>query len=553
VTAPDIFLSYNREDQAVAKRFAEGFEAQGLAVWWDVTLRSGEAYDRVTEEALRTAKAVVVLWSPRSVGSRWVRAEASIADENGTLIPAKIEACQLPVMFRLTQTADLSRWQGEMGDPAWAAFLGDVKRKVRAEAAHLSSIKTDDTSQSDARMGPPLVALLPFARRGNEATLDFLAEDLTQEVNRELSRNSFFKVIAAGSLSASHSGTTDYRALRQDHGAVYTVDGKLQRQGQQVRLTAQLVDTANGGVLKTARFVRIQEDIENAMEEFAADISSEMGDYIEQNEIDRALARSVAVSGWERCLRAVGNSRIASVGTNQTALQEARQAVEALPDLGLAHALLAWALAVPGGGFGVQFDEHTRQEILAHSLRAQTLDGNNPVVIGHLITAFAALGDHDTCLRIAERAVALSDNSTFAVGWLAIAYTGVGRFEEAIARSAEYERRSRGAYYSPVVLWNLAVTLYLVGRAADADAALDRSMAIHPNFVQSLKWKAITSASLGRPDVAIATLRRMREVEPSIGLDQHIQQMMFAPAMAPHMTEAVATLRRLWTETGAAP
>jgi hypothetical protein len=42
------------------------------------------------------------------VESRWVRAEASIADEKGTLIPAKIEPCDLPVMFRLTQTARVS-------------------------------------------------------------------------------------------------------------------------------------------------------------------------------------------------------------------------------------------------------------------------------------------------------------------------------------------------------------------------------------------------------------------------------------------------------------
>ena len=58
---PDIFLSYNREDQAVARRFAEAFEGHGFEVWWDATLKSGEAYDEVTETALRTARAVVVL------------------------------------------------------------------------------------------------------------------------------------------------------------------------------------------------------------------------------------------------------------------------------------------------------------------------------------------------------------------------------------------------------------------------------------------------------------------------------------------------------------
>ena len=58
-TPPDIFLSYNREDQAIARRFAEAFEGEGFTVWWDTTLRASEVYDEVTETALRTSKAVV--------------------------------------------------------------------------------------------------------------------------------------------------------------------------------------------------------------------------------------------------------------------------------------------------------------------------------------------------------------------------------------------------------------------------------------------------------------------------------------------------------------
>ena len=88
----DIFLSYNREDAEVARRFADAFKAAGMEVWWDQTLRAGQAYDEVTEAALRGAKAVIVLWSPRSVVSRWVRAEATLADRAKTLLPITIEA-----------------------------------------------------------------------------------------------------------------------------------------------------------------------------------------------------------------------------------------------------------------------------------------------------------------------------------------------------------------------------------------------------------------------------------------------------------------------------
>ena len=111
---PDIFLSYNREDQAKARLFADAFASEGFDVWWDTTLRAGEAYDEVTEKALREAGAVVVLWSKKSVASRWVRAEATIANRQKTLVPAMIEACDRPIMFELTQTAELGHCRSSL-------------------------------------------------------------------------------------------------------------------------------------------------------------------------------------------------------------------------------------------------------------------------------------------------------------------------------------------------------------------------------------------------------------------------------------------------------
>ena len=89
----DIFLSYARTDQATARIFAECFVHEGFSVWWDASLHSGQTFDEVIEQNLRDAKAVVVLWSPRSVASRWVRAEATLADRRNKLAPAIIEPC----------------------------------------------------------------------------------------------------------------------------------------------------------------------------------------------------------------------------------------------------------------------------------------------------------------------------------------------------------------------------------------------------------------------------------------------------------------------------
>jgi len=123
---PDVFISYNREDRDRAREVASALEAEGLSVWWDAALRAGETYDEVTEQNLRTAGAVVVLWSKRSVNSKWVRAEATVGERSSSLVPVLIEECERPIRFELVQTADLQHWRGDRNDPHWRAFMQDV-------------------------------------------------------------------------------------------------------------------------------------------------------------------------------------------------------------------------------------------------------------------------------------------------------------------------------------------------------------------------------------------------------------------------------------------
>jgi Tol biopolymer transport system component len=132
---PDVFLSYSREDQPVARRYAEELEREGFSVWWDQALNPGEAFDQVTEEALAAAHAVIVLWSKHSVSSRWVRAEATQANAAGRLLPVMIEDCTRPIMFELTHTADLTRWRGNKEDPTWQGFVASVRRFLHKRAA----------------------------------------------------------------------------------------------------------------------------------------------------------------------------------------------------------------------------------------------------------------------------------------------------------------------------------------------------------------------------------------------------------------------------------
>lgn len=130
MSGPDIFISYCRQERAVARLFAESFAEERLNVWWDAVLHSGETFDEVIERNLRAAKAVVVLWSPQSVTSRWVRAEATQADRANKLVPVIIEPCNLPIIFELTHTTDLAGWDGDRSDHRWQSLIHDLRRLI---------------------------------------------------------------------------------------------------------------------------------------------------------------------------------------------------------------------------------------------------------------------------------------------------------------------------------------------------------------------------------------------------------------------------------------
>jgi len=271
LAAPDIFLSYNREDAARAKQFADALTAEGFDVWWDANLRSGEEYDRVTEAALRGARAVVVLWSKRSVDSRWVRAEATQALRNKTLMPAMIEDCVRPVMFELTQTAELSHWNGNRGDAAWQAYLKDLRGQVGTTSA-LSPVaasapnepQAPSIGRSWARTRTSVVGLVALILVVAGGTW-FLLRPSSAAPHSMTVRLSGFQLLSSG-LEANLPATVDAEiaAAFNADGIVgvsnapvaaaglapaYALGGTIQRDGELVRVISNLVDERSGETL----------------------------------------------------------------------------------------------------------------------------------------------------------------------------------------------------------------------------------------------------------------------------------------------------------------
>src|ERR1700749_4561107 len=95
----DVFVSYARSDEAVAARVADALRSEGFQAWRDDELPAHRTYADVIEERLKSASAVVVLWSAEAAKSQWVRAEADHARTAGTLVQVALDGTIPPLPF----------------------------------------------------------------------------------------------------------------------------------------------------------------------------------------------------------------------------------------------------------------------------------------------------------------------------------------------------------------------------------------------------------------------------------------------------------------------
>jgi TolB-like protein/Tfp pilus assembly protein PilF len=550
---PDIFLSYTREDQATAQRFAEAFEAQGFKVWWDVTLRSGEAYDQVTEEALRTAKAVVVLWSKKSVVSRWVRAEATLADRNRTLVPATIEPCQRPIMFELTQTADLCRWTGDAKDPAWRGFLADVRRFVGAgaEPPPPAAPSPQATSKPLSRAARPSIALLPFLNRSGRPEDDSFADCMADDLTAALSGGFWTKVVAAGAVAQAYrAGARDLRQIGRELGARYLTEGTIRRASDHLRVSVQLVEAENGDVLWAEKFDRPLADLSALQEALVAEIAAHLGVQVERAEIESAVDKLGDGGGREAALRAYFTSTGYPTRSGYAAsAAELKRAVQANPNDGAAHAFLAAQQAQllhhSGGD-----DPALEREITENMRKARALDPNNPAVLMWVGGALIGLRRLDEALPLAERGAALQPNFESTRFILGAILARLGRADEAIAELDAGDRLSPNSsswlYLSAL---NRSLALFLAGRLPQAIEAAERVLPVLSG-PELLIQNALCLAKADQRDRARNALRRLHDTDPNMSrtLVEQLVRGLYCACPPAQIEEYATIVRKLWDD-----
>lgn len=126
--ATDIFFSYSRKDLDRIEPIIGAFKKHGWEVFYDRDIDAGADWRQVIEDRLQTMYAVIVAWSTHSLGSPWVKFEATAAAKRDRLFSIQLDTgLKLPKAFRDRQAVDFSRWKGDANDPIFKHVLDPLE------------------------------------------------------------------------------------------------------------------------------------------------------------------------------------------------------------------------------------------------------------------------------------------------------------------------------------------------------------------------------------------------------------------------------------------
>lgn len=311
---------------------------------------------------MRASKAVVVLWSPDSVVSRWVRAEATVADHNQSLLPVTIKPCRRPVIFELTQTPDFSHWKGSRKDPAWRALVEDARRLIGREARP----EREGVSRSRApafaagateRFRYPIMAGLAAlvlivagaiwwnsqSGQGADPPLRVAAFQAADGSQAAQFAQSFRQDVIAEMGDAGIPTTTEDSAGASKAGMVF--NASVADAGDNVKVFAQLQDARSGVTVWSQQFTGTAA---NSDQLSAAIASAAVEPLYELRDVNLQKGLKLTPDDLAKLMKAmqmIDNPRLFDQGM-------LRQAYEALvvnaPNVAYAHAMLSLALVQDG-------------------------------------------------------------------------------------------------------------------------------------------------------------------------------------------------------------
>jgi adenylate cyclase len=366
----------------------------------------------------------------------------------------------------------------------------------------------------------PSIAVLAFQNLSGDPEQEFFADGIAEEVITALSKAHWLFVIARNSSFTYKGKSVDVRQLGRELGVRYVLEGSVRKAGNRARITAQLIDATDGHQVWADRYDRALEDIFAVQDEITQSIIGAIAPGIVAAEVRRVHGKEAAELGlWERVMRA--HWHVCQL-TRDDCLEAFRLIDEVLrrdPKNAMALADLAFNWHM-GGLFGWTKESlpEAMEQIADAARRAVAADDQDAGAHTSLAVYELFSDLHDDSIRRLHRAIALDPNSSFARGYLGVAYSFGGEPDRSLSALDEAKRLSPRDFLT--VLWHTAGAWSQLHAERFAEAVNCAKLAIefNPAFPDAHGTLAASAAHLGRMTEARAGLDGFVRLLPGLTL-----------------------------------
>ena len=254
----DIFVSYARADKARVSPLVSALEAQGLSVWWDPDITPGQEFDSQISAALDAAKAVIVIWTPVSVESRWVRGEAREAADRGVLVPVRFDGARLPLDARAMHTTELDDWSEDAQGRPFQDLLRALRGLIGGSGGATPGGGQPASTPAAAGLS---ICVLPFSNMSGDLEQEYFSDGISEDIITDLSKVSALSVVSRNTAFGYKGKTVDIKQVTRQLKVSHVLEGSVRKSGDRVRITAQLIEGASDNHVWAERYDRELSDI----------------------------------------------------------------------------------------------------------------------------------------------------------------------------------------------------------------------------------------------------------------------------------------------------
>lgn len=343
------------------------------------------------------------------------------------------------------------------------------------------------------------IAVLPLQNLSGDPDQEFFSDGMTEAVITRLAQISDARVISRTSVMRFKATSDSVPAIGRQLDVDAVVEGSVQRVGDRVRITVQLIHAASDSHLWAKEFEGTTADVLGLQRRVATAIAADISSKIEPKRFNEGVERTVAPDAYDAFLRGRFLFWKTDPESAPRAVAEFRKAIALEPAFAGAHAGLALALA-ESESMGVS---KPTGEAMQAARRALALD--DTLAEAHAALAGAAFDewDWDTSQREYERALSLFPDSLDACYRYSTLLSALGRHEEAITWSGRFAERNP---MLPALHVLRAVVLINARRYDEAERLLKLTMELEPrSFLGTIALVELYKLT-GRADQAIPLL-----------------------------------------------